>query len=54
MLQWWDSFKADTHQRRLAQKLTTAYQVTNGHVEVVVAAAPVRDLGERVDDQNLL
>lgn len=43
-----------THQWGLTQQFTSSDQVSNGDVEVGVAAAPVGDLGEGVCDQNVL
>ena len=42
------------YQGRFAEELGSPDQIADGHVEVGVAAAPVRDLGEGVRGQRLL
>ena len=43
-----------SHQRRLAEQLAASDQVSDGDVEVRVAAAPVGDLGEGVSGEDVL
>ncbi len=41
-------------QTGLTQEATTPHQTANGHVEVVGAATPVGDFGERVNVEDFL
>lgn len=40
--------------RGLTEETTASNQVANGDVEVAATGAPVADLGERIDLQNIL
>lgn len=46
--------KLATHQGSFAEQFAAAHEVSDRHVEVRVAAAPVGDLGERMCCQDIL
>ena len=43
-----------TYQRCFTEEFASPHQVTDGHVEIRVTAAPVGDLGEGMCGQDLL